>query len=58
MANATAHRVGAVNGGADKTELFMKVFGGEVLTAFEEANKTLDKQTIRSISSGKSASFN
>ena len=57
MANATAHRVGAVNGGSDKTELFMKVYGGEVLTAFEEANKTLDKQTIRNISSGKSAQF-
>lgn len=57
MANATAHRVGAVNGGSDKQELFMKVYGGEVLTAFEEANKTLDKQTIRNISSGKSAQF-
>lgn len=57
MANATAHRVGAVNNGSDKSELFMKVYGGEVLTAFEEANKTLDKQMIRSIPHGKSASF-
>jgi hypothetical protein len=33
------------------------VFGGEVMTAFETQNKTLDKQTVRTISSGKSAQF-
>jgi hypothetical protein len=58
MANATPLRAGANNGGTDKSELFLKVFGGEVLTAFETANVSLDKQIIRSISSGKSAQFN
>ena len=57
MANATPLRIGANNGGSDKTELFFKVFGGEVLTAFEEANKTLDKHLIRTIDHGKSAQF-
>lgn len=55
MANATTLRIGANNGGTDKDELFYKVFAGEVLTAFEEANKTLDKHMIRTIQSGKSA---
>lgn len=57
MANATVQRFGANNGGGDKTELFLKVFGGEVMVAFEEANVSLDKHTIRTISSGKSAQF-
>ena len=58
MANATPLRVGSNNGATDKDELFLKVYGGEVLSAFETTNVTLDKQVIRTISSGKSASFN
>lgn len=57
MANATVNRIGANNGGADKSELFLKVFGGEVMTAFEESNVVLDKHMVRSISNGKSAQF-
>lgn len=37
--------------------LFLKVFGGEVLTAFERQAKTLDKVMVRTISAGKSAQF-
>jgi len=55
MANATPLRVGSNNGGGDKDELFLKVYGGEVLSAFETANVSLDKQVIRTITSGKSA---
>jgi len=57
MANATVNRFGAKNGDTDKTELFLKVFGGEVMAAFDEANVTSDKHVIRSIASGKSAQF-
>lgn len=37
--------------------LFLKVFGGEVMAAFEQYTVTSDKHRIRSISSGKSAQF-
>lgn len=57
MANATVLSVGQVNGAGATDALFLKVFGGEVLTAFEEANKVMDKHTVRTISAGKSASF-
>jgi len=57
MANSTPSRYGAIKGGSDKRELFLKVVSGEVLTTF--ANKTVmtDKTRVRNISSGKSASF-
>lgn len=57
MADATVLRIGANNGGSDKRELFLKVFGGEVMSAFEENNVVLDKHMIRTISSGKTAQF-
>ncbi len=37
--------------------LFLKVFAGEILTAFNESNIMKDLTKVRSISSGKSASF-
>lgn len=57
MANATVQRFGQVNGAGATDAMFLKVFGGEVLGAFEIANKSLDKHTIRTISSGKTAQF-
>lgn len=57
MANMTPSRIGANNGGGDKTELFLKVFSGEVLTAFAESNVASQAHTIRTITSGKSAQF-
>lgn len=57
MANATALRLGANNGASDKNELFLKVFGGEVMTAFDEINVMQDKHLVRTIASGKSAAF-
>jgi hypothetical protein len=57
MANATPLRAGQVNGAGDVDALFLKVFGGEVMTAFEEANVFLDKQMVRNIKNGKSAQF-
>jgi hypothetical protein len=42
---------------AQDNALFLKVFGNEVLTAFEEANVMKELHTVRTISSGKSAQF-
>jgi len=57
MANSTPSRFGAVKGGADKRELFLKVFSGEVLTTFNNKTVMADKTRVRNISSGKSAQF-
>lgn len=43
--------------GADALALFLKVFGGEVLTAFTRTSVTTSRHMVRSISSGKSAQF-
>ncbi|WP_222115602.1 major capsid protein, partial [Staphylococcus saprophyticus] len=42
---------------ADKLALFLKVFGGEVLTAFARPAVTSNRHMQRQISSGKSAQF-
>ena len=53
-----ASRVGQnLSTGTDMNELFLKVFSGEILTAFETATIMKGLHTIRTISSGKSASF-
>lgn len=41
----------------DKLANFLKVFGGEVLTAFVRRSVTMDKIMVRTIQNGKSASF-
>jgi len=50
-ANGTSRTLG------DDKDLFLKVFAGEILTAFNENNIMKDLTMVRSISSGKSASF-
>ena len=57
MANATPSRPGQVNGAGDDSALFLDVYAGEVLAAFQEANVTLDKHMVRTIEHGKSATF-
>lgn len=57
MANATVSRIGAINDGADKQALFLKVFSGEVLESFERTSVTMGKHFVRTIESGKSAQF-
>jgi len=59
VTNATASRLGLVNNSGTAYEaLFLKVFSGEVLTAFSENNVFSDAlHTVRTISSGKSAQF-
>lgn len=58
MTAFTPSRVGDVNqGGSDTSQLFLKLFGGEVLTSFEIATIMSDKVMMRTIPNGKSASF-
>lgn len=57
MANATVSGIGQVNSANDRKALFLKVFAGEVLTSFKEANVTEGKFQERTIANGKSAQF-
>lgn len=47
----------AANTGLGTNELFLKQFAGEVLTTFEESNVMMPLHMVRTISSGKSATF-
>lgn len=55
--NLTLSRPGQVNKSGDVGALFMKVFTGEVMTAFAEVNIMKDLHRVRTIDHGKSASF-
>lgn len=57
MADAIVSRLGQANLAGDPKALFLKVFAGEVLTAFAETNVVLQYVRQRTISSGKSAQF-
>ncbi len=62
MANAAPNRYGSINNGADGSfandyALFLKVFGGEVLTTFNEKNVMMPLHVVRSIANGKTAQF-
>ena len=57
MANASPVSVGRVNAGGSEDALFLKVFAGEVITSFDRASKTAGADMVRSIASGKSATF-
>jgi hypothetical protein len=50
-------RLGQLNAAGDNRELFLKLYAGEILTAFEERNIFLPLHRTRTISNGKSASF-
>lgn len=57
MANANPSRLGQINQSGDDRALFLKIFAGEVITAFEENNIMLSRTSVRTIPYGKSASF-
>jgi len=57
MANATPSFLGKANNSGDDNALFLKLFSGEVLSAFARANKMLPMTTVRTIANGKSATF-
>lgn len=53
----TPSRLGQVNLAGDADSLFLKVFSGEIISVFEEANLMLPLTKVRTIASGKSATF-
>lgn len=57
MAASTPSRVGQIQGAGAVDALWLKVFAGEILEAFDTMVKTLDKHRVRTIESGKSAQF-
>jgi hypothetical protein len=57
MSNATTLNIGQVNGAGATDAMFLKIFSGEVLTAFETACVTASKHFVRQIAHGKSATF-
>jgi hypothetical protein len=48
---------GAVQNTGDQLALFLKVFSGEVLTAFTRASQVMGNHMVKTIDSGKSTSF-
>ena len=50
-------RMGQINLTGDTDAIFLKVFSGEIITSFEEANVMMPLHRVRTISSGKSAQF-
>lgn len=57
MTDFTSSRPGQINGAGAADALFLKVFPGEILTAFNANNVMMPLHTVRSIASGKSAQF-
>lgn len=57
MANANVSRLGQFNQAGDERDLFLEIFTGEVLQAFDDKNKFLEKTQVRTITEGKSANF-
>jgi hypothetical protein len=62
MTDLNASRFGSINSADDGTfandyALFLKVFSGEVLTAFKETNLIMPLHMVRTINSGKTAQF-
>jgi len=57
MTAATPVSLGRVNASGSEDALFLKVFAGEVLTSFDRASVTAGAEMVRSIASGKSATF-
>lgn len=53
----TPSRIGQNQLAGDADALFLKVFSGEVIATFEEANLMMPLHRVRTISSGKSAQF-
>ena len=53
----TIGRIGSIKSTGDTTALFLKKFGGEVMTVFDEKNIMKPLHTIRTITKGKSAQF-
>lgn len=57
MTDANPSRLGQINAAGANDALFMKLFSGEVMTAFEQGTVFMNHHFVRSISGGKSSQF-
>ena len=57
MAANLVNRIGQIDQAGAADAIFLKVFPGEIVTEFDQVNVMMDLHMVRSISSGKSASF-
>lgn len=57
MTNATPSRIGQINAAGATDAMFLKVFPGEVMGAFNTVNKIMPLHIVRQIASGKVAQF-
>lgn len=57
MADITIAKQGQIQNAGDELALFLKVFAGEVITAFERSSKCMENHIVRTIEHGKSAQF-
>lgn len=57
MTDANVTHIGQANGAGALDALYLKIFGGEIITSFNTAVVMQDKQTVRQIAHGKSAAF-
>lgn len=57
MADANPNRLGQINNAGDTDAIFLEMFSGEVLEAFETANKFLPRTYNKTVTSGKSFQF-
>lgn len=57
MTDATPSRLGQANATGANDALFLKLFSGEVMTAFEQGTAFMAHHFVRSISGGKSSQF-
>lgn len=57
MTNSVVSRVGQINTAGADDALFLKQFGGEILTEFEESVAFKNRHFVRQIKNGKSAQF-
>ena len=55
--NAAAQRSGQSNAAGDVRNLYLKLYAGEVMTAFQTKNIMMNYSRVRSIKNGKSAQF-
>ena len=57
MAASVPSRIGQINQAGDVKAIFLKVFSGEVLTAFEKATVMMNRTLLKQVSSGKSVQW-
>ncbi len=57
MSNAVPSRLGQINGAGATDALFLKIYGGEVMTAFERSTVFRSRTLVRNIKGARSAQF-